>query len=324
MLKMPCWSLPEQWVIGTLTLLLLAQGTPTTLGQLVRPKGAATKRAEDWEPVAGYKYREIDGFRLLVQNAVIEENRKSTDRRKPLDVLQIELGMIVHDLPPRCVTVLRTIPIWVEWDMQNHEDAEGRAAVAVYHPGNKINKRYRYDTLENAVKANCVDIVTMKLLTAEHQGERHRCVLLHEFSHAVHHHVFDEDNPVIKAAYAHAMSQGLYQNQYASTNEKEYFAEISCAYFGHLHYLPHTRAELQKYDPVGYRMMELTWGTPKEIEQAQRPEREKTAMTKLVAARKLLRDKQKQREGTEALRALVEEYPGTRAANDAVKLIEKQ
>ena len=319
MLKTCSWLLP-------VALLLLAQAAPEALGQLVHPKGAASRKNEDWEPVPGYKYREIEGFRLLVHKEVIEEDKKSTDKRKPLEVLQIELGMIVRDLPPRYVTNLRTIPIWVEWDMKKHEDAEGRSAVAVYHPGNTAKVRYRYDTLESAVKANCVDIVFMKSLTAEHQGEQHRCVLLHEFSHAAHHHCIPdgEENRIVKGAYAHAMSQGLYKDQYAATNEREYFAEISCAYFGHLHYEPHTRAELQKYDPVGYQMMEATWGTPKDIEQALRPQKEKSAMTRLVAARKLLRDKQKQQEGTEALRAVVEEYPGTRAAYDAAKLIEKQ
>jgi len=39
--------------------------------------------------------------------------------------------MLVRDLPPRCVTVLRTIPIWVEWghpaeNLGGHGEARAR------------------------------------------------------------------------------------------------------------------------------------------------------------------------------------------------------
>jgi hypothetical protein len=279
---------------------------------------AAAKNVKEVEPVPGYKYREIDGFRLLVNNTVLEQNEKSTQRRKPMDTLELELAMIARDLPPKAVTVLRLIPTWVEWH------ASDGNVVAQYRSGNKPNKRYRYESLEHAVKSNCVEIVRMDSLTAEHQGDQHRCVLLHEFTHAVHHHLFDYDNPTIKAAYAHAKSQGLYAGQYAATNEREYFAEISCAYFGHLHYRPKTREELQTYDPTGYRMMELTWGTPEEIERAQKPEREKNAMFRFNAAKKLLRDKQRKHEALSDLRTVIKEYPNTRAAKEAKKVLDKE
>jgi hypothetical protein len=278
----------------------------------------AAKKAKDIEPVPGYTYREINGFRLLVNNTVLEQNERSTQRRKPMDALELELAMVARDLPPRAVAVLRTVPIWIEW---HTSDAN---VVAVYRSGNKPNKRYRYDSLEHAVKSNCVEVVRMDSLTAEHQGEKHRCVLLHEFTHAVHHHLFDYDNPAIKAAYAHARSQGLYAGQYAATNEREYFAELSCAYFDHLGYHPETREELKTYDPTGYHMMELTWGTPKEIEQAQRPEREKIAMLRFSAAKKLLRDKPRKHEAISGLRAVIEEYPNTRAAKEAKKVLNKE
>jgi hypothetical protein len=292
---------------------------PIGLGASPGAKGKAAK--DDWEPVPGYKYREINGFHLLVNNTVLEKAKKSEDRRKPMEVLELELDLLVRAIPPRATTALRTIPVWVEWESR-HANTSG--AVAVYYPGNTANQVFRYESLERAVKSNCVEIVSMKYLCQEHQGEKHRCVLLHEFTHAVHHHLFGMDNPVIKAAYANAMSKGLYEGVYAATNEKEYFAEVSCAYFNYLNYRPETREELKKYDPVGYHMMELTWGTPKEIEDAQKPEREKSAMAKLAAARKLLRNKKKQDEAISALESIGEEFPGTRAAKDAAKILEKQ
>ena len=302
----------------------IAVCTDVAAGQSSSGKRSGTKKTVEREPVPGYKYREILGFRLLVNNKVLEEDTNSTDHRKPLAALELEFSMLIEDLPPRAINILRTIPIWVEWDRQEHIlDRQSGIAVACYHPGDKGKQRFRYDSLEEAVKSNCVEILSMKSLTAEHQGEEHRCVLLHEFTHAVHHHLFDYDNPVIKLAYAHAMAQGLYADRYAATNHKEYFAETSCAYFDHLGYPPQTRDDLKTYDPMAYHMMELTWGTPQQIALEQKPEREKNAAARLASARRLLRDKKRQDEAKESLQAVVDQFPKTRAAVEATKLLDK-
>ena len=284
----------------------------------------AAKAAVDWEPVPGYKYRMILGFNVLIQRAVFEAQAASTARRKPLEVLELELSMLVHELPPRAVELLRQILIWVEWDKMEIAPGAEQRAVAVYHPGNNFKHRYAYTSAESFVKSNAVEILTMKKLCEEHQGDNHRMVLLHEVTHAVHHHLFDFDNPTIKLAYKNAMDNLLYQGQYASTNHKEYFAEVSCAYFSHLHYKPKTREELKSYDPVGYHMMELTWGTPEFIAKAKKIEAEKESIPKLTAARLLLAHKNRVPDGIVALEALIREYPDTKAAGIAKKLLEKQ
>jgi hypothetical protein len=308
----------------------VAAGWILLLGVVALGQGRTSKRGDakgqvDWEPVPGYKYRSIDGFNLLVNKTVLEEDQKSTSRRKPMQVLELELDLLVGELPPRAVVVLRDIPIWVEWDKTIEVDSNaprGGRAVAQYHPGNTRLHHYSYTSLESKVKSNAVEIVSMKLLTAEHQGERHRSVLLHEITHAVHHHLFDFDNPHIKAAYQNAMSKGLYAGEYASTNEREYFAEVSCAYFGHLDYAPHNTEELKRYDAVGYQMMELTWGTPEVIAAAIRVEMDKQAMPKLAHARRLLANKKKHADAVAALEAIVKTYPGTKAAADAKKVLD--
>ena len=296
------------------------------LGQVRTSKRAAAKGQADWEPVPGYKYRSIDGFNLAVNKTVLEEDEKSTDRRKPMQVLELELDLLVGELPPRAVVVLREIPIWVEWDKIVDVDQNaprGGRAVASYHPGNNRLHHYSFSSLESKVKSNAVEIVSMKLLTAEHQGERHRSVLLHEVTHAIHHHLFDFDNPHIKAAYQNAMSHKLYAGEYASTNEREYFAEVSCAYFGHLDYAPHNGEELKQYDPVGYQMMELTWGRPEVIAAAIKAEVEKQAMPKLAYARRLLANKNKLTDAVAALEAIIKAYPDTKAAAEAQKVLDK-
>ncbi len=282
-------------------------------------RGEAVRLRSDGTPeekvAAGYKYLQINGFSLLVHNAVLESQEVTLYQRKPLDVLQLELDMVVRDLPPKTIDCLRAVPIWVQWDMPSG------IALARYIPGSKIGKRYVFTSLERAVKSNCIEILQMKSMTAEHQGDRHRCTMLHELTHAVHHHVFDFENPIIKAAYANAITKGLYSGRYAATNAKEYFAELSCAYFGHLNYYPYSREDLKTYDPVGYEMMTRTWGTPEDIEKAQRPEREKVAMTKLNMARKSLSNEKTRAAGEAMLTEIIRDYPNTRGAKDAKALL---
>jgi hypothetical protein len=103
----------------------------------------------------------------------------------------------------------------------------------------------------------------MKRVTELHQPKvyRDRCTLLHEMSHAIHHRVLGNDNQEVLAAYRQAMERKLLDpNMYATTNEREFFAEMSCAYFNHLTYYPKTRADLKKNDPVAFRLMERVWG----------------------------------------------------------------
>ncbi|HJZ91195.1 MAG TPA: hypothetical protein VKE40_10000, partial [Gemmataceae bacterium] len=119
---------------------------------------------------------------------------------------------------------------------------------------------------KNPLKSNAVTILSLKSLANEHQPKTDsgRCVTLHELAHAFHHHVVG-DNPLVKSTFRQAMERKLYDpNVYAATNEREYFAELSCAYLDRLDYFPRTREELKKHDPKGYELMEKTWGRPPE------------------------------------------------------------
>ena len=95
--------------------------------------------------------------------------------------------------------------------------------------------------------------------------------LLHELGHAHHKENWAEDQEDIKLAWQAAMDRKLYLNvrddkgtliakAYASVNQLEYFAELTAIYFGRCNYAPFRRAELEKYDPIGYAMIEKMWG----------------------------------------------------------------
>ena len=52
---------------------------------------------------------------------------------------------------------------------------------------------------------------------------------------------------------------GSTRRAYALTNRMEYFAELSEAYLGVNDFQPFDRAELQRYDPQGFALMEKVW-----------------------------------------------------------------
>ena len=73
----------------------------------------------------------------------------------------------------------------------------------------------------------------------------------------------------LKAAYNNALKSGKYdkvertgsgiERAYALTNEIEYFAELSEAYFGKNDYYPFTRKDLEEFDPLGFALMQEAW-----------------------------------------------------------------
>jgi len=314
-------------------IVLAANGqTKSDSGKQTAGKSAADKKKALANPIPGYERRVIEGFDVLLGKEVLENNDSAKFKRKPADVLELELNTICRSLPPRTVKLLRTIVIWVEWE--DKDDPDFGKAVAKYYGvwGNRAMWSLREG--KHPLKANNVEIINMRKLTREHQPsvKFERCVLLHELSHAVHTHIFGSNNRDIKAAYQQAMERGLYDESkdvygktvkpYASTNEHEYFAELSCAYLNKLHYFPNTREDLKKHDPTGYKMMELTWGKPKQIEAALKVEVEKASSKRLDAARKL-QTNGKKAEAVVALQKLLDYYPNTKAAAEAKPLLEK-
>jgi len=92
---------------------------------------------------------------------------------------------------------------------------------------------------------------------------------MHELAHGYHNRVPGNSYPVIEAAYRNALVAKLYQsvphingrkiNAYALKNSREYFAELTEAYFGRNDFFPFNRQELAAYDVIGFRMMQGVW-----------------------------------------------------------------
>ena len=115
-----------------------------------------------------------NGFVVIVSKEVLWENERSTLRRPPMKALELELNLVADTLPPRAVEVLRQVPIWVRWDvpMPAHTSSGLRPAIAKYHPGARAGEYIQYATLEDAVKSNCVEVLSMRSVTEEAPGRR--------------------------------------------------------------------------------------------------------------------------------------------------------
>ena len=233
-------------------------------GPLVaQPPAPAPPKLQDKPKVkvAGYRAYTVQGFTVLIHDDVFEADANKFER-PPLEVLDRELATVVKVVNAKSAEALRRLVVWVEWDEAATGVENGRpgVTVAVYRGGGP-------DVMAaeglHPLKAKTVDVLNMKALTREHQPKRDsaRCVLLHEFAHAVHDQLLGRDNAPIKAAYAQGMERKLYDQKthYAATNAVEFFAELTCCYLDRLPYYPNTRDDLKKHDPATFKLMETVW-----------------------------------------------------------------
>jgi hypothetical protein len=224
---------------------------------LAQPKGKP-------EAIPGYTIRTIEGFTVLISDQTLKEDAASKLQRKPLEVLAGELKALGGLMPARTLKALHNVLIWVEWD-EEMKVANGRPGnvLATYFGGHQLAMLAKG---MHPLKARNVTIHRMKELARLNQRQpgpgSH--VILHEVAHAVHDQVIGFSDPDVKAAYKQAMERHLVDPQaYAATNEREFFAEMTCAYYGRLPYYPHTNEELKKHDPVTFKLLQATWGKPK-------------------------------------------------------------
>ncbi len=200
----------------------------------------------------GYRTIIMEDFTLIVSDEVHKHLDDSQYKRTPRQVLARELKTIVTLFRADVVTLLRKVPI-VVYANAKHKKAHYGQAIAVYDPGQWPAGPAR------------IVILRMRELTELNQGgDSGFSVILHELAHCVHHQLIGYDNLAVMAAFQQARERKLYDPKgYIMTNELEFFAEATQAYFGLLEYEPKTRADLKKRDPVTFKLMQNVWGNQK-------------------------------------------------------------
>jgi hypothetical protein len=96
-------------------------------------------------------------------------------------------------------------------------------------------------------------------------------VVLHELAHAYHDQVLGFDDERVAAAWRKFRDSGKYKNvltvsgdrheHYALTDEKEFFAEMTEAYFGSNDFFPFVAGELKEAEPDVFGLLGELWGS---------------------------------------------------------------
>ena len=229
-------------------------------GVIPMPPGAGAAKG----PVKEFSYRDrspthtsanVSGWTVILERALSDSNTALANR--VLTQLEKDLDRIADALPASVVTDLRAVPIWINFNSpspragQYHWSAEGARAAG-----------------EDPKKEGGVEI-TRAAEYIEMAAWEQPSFVLHELAHAWQHRRYGVDYPPLRAAYQQALTSGRYNavkhvggdtdRAYAMTDEREYFAELTEAYFGKNDFYPHTRDELRTHDPAGFRMIENAW-----------------------------------------------------------------
>lgn len=208
-----------------------------------------------YTPTAAYEVRDVRGFTVLVNPAVLKH---PDEAKAALAELDAQLELVTKVVPPKPLAALKKVRIWVEWEAKKNGAAEFHVAAG-----------WLRDNGYNPDKLRAVEINNARNFVKWSRQDQ-PWMVLHELAHAYHFTVLGDKHRPLVAAYKQAKERKLYESveraggrkvrAYALTDPAEYFAELSEAYFGRNDFFPFTRAELEKHDPAGFELMKKAWG----------------------------------------------------------------
>jgi hypothetical protein len=213
--------------------------------------------------VAGRQIRRIEGWTVLISDDLLKDQTEAT--AKAIKLLTAHLQNIVRVVPAAAVAHLQTVPLWISPEYPNVRPH------AEYHPDIQWVRANGRDPL----LAKGVEFTNVRIFEAE--TKRMPVFVLHELAHSYHDQVLGFDNAEIKAAYERAKTSGTYdkverfnapgrpdtfERAYAMTNDREYFAECTEAFFGENDWYPFNREQLAQHDPEILKLLRKLWQVP--------------------------------------------------------------
>ena len=208
------------------------------------------------KPVA-HSIRQMEGWSVLVDDRLLEPEHGATGDRA-LDFLRARLVDIAAVVPPGPLERLRAVKIVLDL-------SHGELRTAQYHPNAGWLEQHGY----SRDLAKCVHFPVAADLPTPRNIREQPWMVLHELAHAYHDQVLGFDEPRIRAAYerykasgrgdAALLFDGKHVRHYALTDEKEFFAEMTEAYFGTNDFFPFNRAELMTGEPEIFELLEAIW-----------------------------------------------------------------
>ncbi|QIF03984.1 metallopeptidase [Roseimicrobium sp. ORNL1] len=220
-----------------------------------KPAETATPIAE--KP-ASRTARSIEGWTVRVDDRLLAPAHAELGTRA-LELLRAKLTDISTVMAPEPLAKCRKVVIVLDL-------SHGKLTSMQYHPSVDWLKENGY--AEDLAK--CVHIpVAEKFADARHNFIQPWCVL-HELSHAYHDQVLGFENPRVKQVWDKYVAaergarvlkiDGAKVRHYAMTNHKEFFAEMSEAYFGTNDFSPFVHGELKESEPETFTLLREIWG----------------------------------------------------------------
>lgn len=211
--------------------------------------------------------RQVAGWTVHVSPALLATNAPATERA--IELLAAQLGEITRAVPPRALEELRKVPLWIS------PEYPGVQPRAEYHPNVDWLREHGRDT----AMAKAVEFTNVRIFESE--TRRMPNFTLHELAHAYHDRVLPGgfENATLKAAYERAKAttnyarveqrfgdgRKAYGRAYAMTDQMEFFAESTEAFFSTNDFFPFTREELRRHDPETCTLLEKLWVSPKDF-----------------------------------------------------------
>ena len=228
------------------------------------PVARAAERPEPPKPTSRTA-RNIEGWTVRVDDRLLKSPNDALGTRA-LKLLEAKLAEIKSVVAADRLAKLQTVRIVLDL-------THGKLHLMQYHPDAGWLKAngYALDLAKCAHIPEAADLVNPRT-----SNEQPWCVM-HELAHAYHDQVFGFNDPRIRKAYerfkesGHGNSvlniSGNRRRHYALTDQMEFFAEMTEAYFGMNDFFPFNRAELKTAEPEVFELLREIWGPV-----AERPE----------------------------------------------------
>jgi hypothetical protein len=211
-----------------------------------------------------YQVRSIKGWTVHINTSLLTDHPATLD--KAMELLTGQLKQITQVVPAEVVTHLQKIPLWIN---PEYPKIPPRAE---YHP----NADWLRANGRDPQMARGVEFTNVRIFQRE--CVRMPCLVLHELAHGYHDQVLGFDEPNIHAAYQRAVENKSYdrverwngdpsrpntfERAYAMTNDREYFAETTEAFFGRNDFFPFDAKELKQHDPEMFKLLARVWKVP--------------------------------------------------------------
>ena len=220
------------------------------------PDGTSPRPAEPKVKPYVRQVREIEGWKVRVDIRLLEGPDAELGA-KALRVLAYKLYEIKSLLPKDRIAKLQKAAIVLDLDYP--------LGSMQYHPSAQWLKEHGHDPR----LAKAVHIPKARQLAGLLPINQQPMVILHELAHAYHDQVLGFDEPRIQKAWARFKDSGKYdkvlhisggqRRHYALTDHKEFFAELTEAFFGTNDFYPFVRGELKKELPDVDRLLDEIW-----------------------------------------------------------------